>query len=667
MNVVIITLDTTRADHIGCYGNKDALTPALDELAADGIVFERAYATAPLTLPSHASIFSGLYPPEHGLYTNGKNSLGTDVPTLAEILLKHGYDTGAFIASFVLDRKFGLNRGFQTYGDDLTGTAPQDEALHRNRDGNLVVDEALAWLKGRSNRPFLCWIHLYDPHAPYQDHKQIFGTGFKDRPYDAEIGFVDLQIKRVLDFLKNDQLNKKTLVIVVGDHGEGLNDHLERRHGQMLYNSTMHVPLIISLPGKLPAGRRVATPVSQVDLFPTILECLRLRQTNRISGRSLVASARGERSEPYGCYGQSDEASIEAGCSPLRSLTTEPWKYIRTTTPELYNMLTDSAEAINLAVDHPEVIDALEQQLAEMESRMQKRQGIAVQLSQSEQDRLKSLGYVGGVQGKDGLPAGTILPDIKDMIPHLNALEDARSLMDAKKFDEAEKTLKTIVAAVPEYEMAQISLGDIHLKQGQFDEADTVYREILKRNPDCSLAELHLGDINDAQGKYADALKHYQAALQREADSAKLQYNTGRALCRLNRGPEAIPYFEAALQLDPGYVFAHIELGTVLFQLGKADAALEHYLTALKYDDDSLQAHMNSAMVFASRDQLTAALPHLKRATQINPLDPQIHYYLATSLITLGDKERAIAHLSEAVRLQPDFELARDLLNKLKR
>jgi arylsulfatase A-like enzyme len=330
-NVLLITLNTTRADRLGCYGYALALTPTLDALAAEGVLFERAYTPAPLTLPSHASIMTGLYPPKHGLLINGRGCLDESVSTLAEVVRDAGYDTGAFLGSFVLNSKFGLVRGFTEYDDDMTNTDPTDDGLHRQRDGIWVVDAALKWLGRSRKQPFFCWVHLYDPHAPYLAHSDLFGDEFAQRPYDAEIAYDDRQFARLVGFLKTRGLDSRTLVVVVGDHGEGLGEHSELRHGMTLYNSTMHVPLIFRRSNHLSAGRRISTNVSMVDVSPTILELLGLSGLRNATGRSFKPALLGELLPAIPCYGETDEPFIENGWSPQRSLTEGNWKYIKTT------------------------------------------------------------------------------------------------------------------------------------------------------------------------------------------------------------------------------------------------------------------------------------------------------------------------------------------------
>jgi len=665
-NVLLITLDTTRADHLGCYGYEDALTPALDGLAKRGVLFERTYTSAPLTLPAHTSMFTGLYPLEHGLRTNGKHRLSGDIPTLSEVFLAKGYDTGAFVASFVLHSKFGLNRGFQTYDDDLTGSEPTDAALHRSRDGNIVVDRALAWLQGRVRKPFFCWVHLYDPHAPYLDHRDRFGDRFAERPYDAEVAFVDVQIDRLLKFLQTERLDERTIVVVIGDHGEGLLQHQERRHGQMLYNSTLHVPWIISCPGTLPENQRIATPVSVADVYPTLIEALKLKGASRISGRSVMPAIRGKKLASRGLYAETNEPYLESGWSPLRCLISDNWKYIHTPRVELYDLAQDPEETKNLAAEQDEQLRRLERRLTDLESGLQLREGGVLQLSAADRQKLAGLGYVGHAGKSDVFAVDPKLHDIKDMIGAFDSLEDARTLLEAGKFSEAERQFRQLVDEYPDFELAEISLGDVYLRQSKLDEAFAVYERVLKRNPDSALAMLHSGEVCEAQGRYPEALQHYLDALQYQPDFAKLNYNIGRVLVLLERNDEAISYFKTVLELDPGYVFAHIELGTSLARKGMLDSALAAYEQALKYDSRSVFAHMNAARVLAQQGRSADALQHLEQSAKIAPEDVEIRFQLGAFLAAQGRVEPARTELEAVLSLQPEHAAAKQLLDQLR-
>ncbi len=554
LNVLIVTLDTTRADRIGCYGYAHASTPAMDALAASGTQFDRAYASAPLTLPSHATLFSGLYPPEHGLHANGQNSLVENVPVLAEILQNQGYATGGFVAAFVLDSKFGLDRGFQTYDDRLSDdTHPGHDVLHRNRPGNLVVDSALEWLSANDKQPFLCWVHLYDPHFPYIAHEEDFGNRFNNQPYDGELAFVDQQLKRLVDHLKSRSLDQKTLIVVVGDHGEGLGDHGERTHGNMLYNSSLHVPLIVALPNSGSPARRVAEPVSLTDVFPTILDCLELSPPQPHSGRSLQPALIGNPVSPGVCYSETDEPFHAARCSPLQSVTTEQWKFIRTPRQELFDLQNDPQELKNLAETHPEQLQRLSDLLVTLEQGMTRRDAPQAKLSPAEERALSSLGYVGSPSDPDAVEAQGNLPDTKDMLPYFNQCDDALKEMSFQNYTGAEKILKPVVEAAPSYFEARCSLGVCYYSQKRYAEAAVEFQKALDLGASPATVNIQLGMARVMIEQYDAALENFSEALALQPDDPEIHYFLGFTLQKLGRLTEAIDAFEQALERNPEY------------------------------------------------------------------------------------------------------------------
>ncbi|MFN0197538.1 MAG: sulfatase-like hydrolase/transferase [Planctomycetaceae bacterium] len=550
VNILLITLDTTRADRIGCYGYRAAQTPTIDRLASQGTLFERALAPIPLTLPSHASMLTGLYPPEHGLITNGHSTLPTTIPTLADSLSEKGYSTAAFVAAFVLGEKFGLSKGFDVYDDDLSTAAPNPDELHRFRDGKFVTDNAIKWLaqhaEHRADAPFFCWVHLYDPHDPYIEHRDQYGDRFAGRAYDAEIAYVDDQIKRLIDLLASTQLDQNTVIVIVGDHGEGLGDHGERLHGHMLYESTVRVPLIVYRPGVVSAGNKVSTTVSLIDLYPTLLELTGGTPPKPVSGQTLVPLLEGKSAAERSCYVQTDEPYFESLWSPLRSITNDRWKYVRTTKPELYDLTADPGERNNLIAERPEMVHELEEQLADIEKQMTPAFGTSVADSEEDRKMLESLGYTGGKVG--GTTDGKPLSDIKDMISALNRSQTAVELIYEKKYAEAVEILEQVTEEVPNYFKALLNLGYsylelkrydeaivpleralaidpqsnrvlmnlgfVRLKQGELDKAFDIFSRTARLHPNIDGAQLYLGEIHQRQGRIEQARRHYRACLQ---------------------------------------------------------------------------------------------------------------------------------------------------------
>lgn len=516
LNVLLITLDTTRADRLGCYGYSLAKTPVLDRLAQQGVLFERAYAPVPLTLPSHASMLTGLYPPEHGLHNNGQAALPPGLPTLATELQAAGYETGAFVAAFVLNHKFGLQQGFKTYNDDLSQAEAGLHGHHQYRDANLVINAALTWLQPRSRKPFLCWVHLFDPHFPYLTHEDRFGEEFKDRPYDAELAYVDKQIDRLITNLRESGALQNTLIVIVGDHGESLGEHGELSHSMTLYDATLRVPLLVVSPNERGRGHRVAEPVSLVDLTPTVLDRLGLRPLPHVSGRSLRPALRGEPLTVIPCYAETDEPYQTGHWSPQRALITSQWKYIRSPQAELYDLMADPRELNNLATESRDQLLKLEEELTSWEERMNQRLTGNVTLSEQERRTLRSLGYASTHQtmGEENRP----LRDVKDMLPTYYKLNAAAAMMDAGYYDTAEPLLREALAADGDYFAAHGELGRCLLKQRRLPEAVQSLRRAVELEPGSEGVQSMLGATLLLQEDYSAAAEALELAIRLNPD-----------------------------------------------------------------------------------------------------------------------------------------------------
>ncbi len=634
-NVLLVTLDTTRADHIGCYGAADAYTPTLDALAQGGVVFEHAYATVPLTLPSHTSILTGLYPPENGMHLNGRGRLDEQLPNLADTLRREGYNTGAFLASVVLHAKHGLDHGFQLYDDDMAGGERQGHESHLMRNADQVVDSALSWLDGRTDDPFFCWVHLFDPHAPYDSHAEVFQDRFDDRPYDGDIAFADLHVGRLVEFLKSRSLYERTLIVVVGDHGEGLGDHLEDEHGFMLYNSTLRVPLIVSGPGFCRAGHRVETAVSQVDLFPTVLECLRIDAPGRVSGVSLRDGLLGKPVRSRLRYAETEAVSDAFGWAPLSGVADESWKYVRTTREELFNLQDDPEEVHNLSEARPEKLEEMRQRLESLRQQMAQHAAADVHLTDADRRKLESLGYLAGestprIRHDDDTRT---LPDVKDMIVYYKTEVDARRLIREGRIDEAIERLQNVIEASPEFIPARMTLGTALQKQGRPEEAVEVFQAAIGIDPEADAPRFELGKHFAAMGETAKAIEHYSAALER----------------------------------DPFDATTHFNLGSLLFAEGDVEAARAHYEAGLSEFPDSVVGQYNFSVLLFSRGDIDAALRHARRAAELSPENPQIQFHLGRVFASAGDFNEAVTCFQRTLRLAPGFPQAEEHLRQAQR
>ena len=668
-NLLLVTLDTTRADRLGCYGYRAALTPNLDALAARGTRFTQAFSSSPLTLPAHTTLMTGLQPPGHGLHVNGKQALSPSVPTLAETLRSHGYRTGAFVAAYVLDSRFGLDRGFEVYDDDLKGARPQQfhERLSVYRPGNLVVDAALRWLDGAAtgDRPFFAWVHLYDPHHPDYVNPELAGTRFaRVASYDSEVAFMDLQVGRLLRFLNERNLGARTLVVAVADHGEGLGEHDEMEHGYLLNAEALHVPLLIALPGRVRVGHRVDAVTSLVDVLPTVLDVLGVAPPARGHGRSLRAALEGEAIPSLPSYAETDMPYSVFGWSPLRSLTTERWRYVRTARPELYDRAADPAEHHDLHVERADVTEELNAALATIEAGFDAAptDAPAPALDAEARRRLEALGYLEPVAGAGPPPTGQALRDIKDMLPvkHRNselALGLATGTIGPER---ALEIAHELVERSPESPSFRNHLGAMLLAAGRLDEAAEQLTEAVRLQPDLAEAHSNLGLVRVRQGRPAEGVAHLHEALRLNPDLADTHLALGNAEMALGNADLALRQFAAAVRLDPESADAHMNLGNALTRRGLGSRAALEYRAALRLRPGFALAHHNLATLLARRESSAGALAHEREAVRLAPDLAVARHGLGRLLAEEGETAKAIEQYVEAIRLAPEIPEFRD-------
>ncbi len=663
-SLLLITLDTTRADRLGCYGYNNGLTPALDRLAHEGVLFEQAFTEVPTTLPSHASMMTGLHPPEHGLRVNGTRTLDIALPTLAETLHERGYRTAAFIASATLDSQNGLDRGFETYQDDMADSYPHDESepLTSYRPGDVVTDLALEWLANGDERPFFCWVHLFDPHNPYFEHEALKGTRFEgEKSYDAEIAFMDMQVARLIEQLVSSGTREGVLVVAAGDHGEGLSGDRERGHGFMLYEATLHVPLIFSQPGRIPEGRRVHAMVSLVDLHPTLLEMLGFDDLEMRSGRSLARAVRGGDIEPASCYGETDLPLTSFGWSPLRSLTTPRWKYIRSPRRHLYDRAADPLESENIFASNPEVAEELERELRAMEEGMILHAAAEVDLTTEQIQRLASLGYVAGPSGYVDQDYSS-LRDVEDGIPALQLLQRASELGRERRYGELVEQLREILDLSPESVIFRKKLATALLRAGRTAEGVEELREYLDQVPEDPDALFIMGVAHARKNEPLPAARFFLRAIEVRPDhsgahgamasllqahkdpigasrhqnlehglpiKAVAHYDMGVILTGKGMLPEAVAEYEKALELAPHDLPSRYRLAGVLELSGELDRANEQYAEALKYEADDPLALARRGRVLANKGNREGAALFIGRALELDPDNDDLRRMMA--------------------------------------
>ena len=693
-NVLVITLDTLRADRLGSYGYAAAQTPRLDALASSGLRFAQATTVVPLTLPAHSSLFTGTFPSWHGVRDNGGFYLGDDQATLAEVLRDRGFRTGAFVSAFVLDRRWGIGQGFERFFDefdlDAFGSAPGLDTIQR--PGAQTVDQAVAWLAEDRERPFLAWVHLYDPHAPYQapePYRSRFPATMSGA-YDAEIAATDAQVGRLLDALSVQDRLDDTLVVVLADHGEMLGEHEEQAHGFFVYDAAVRIPLIVAGPGV--PQRTIADQVRIVDVMPTVLDLLGVPAPKEIQGVSLRPLARGER---MGLVARSESwyPRYHYGWSELSSIQDGRFKYIRAPRPELYDLSADPRETNDLARHDPQRLAALDNALsAEIAKTTSATAAKGPQVVDSEtEERLAALGYVGGsvsARHLDERPRG----DPKDKIGLYNLLKLAGTSSSEGRFDEAIARVEEALAADPEIVEAHMLLGNFLKKSKRPDDAIDAYRKALALDAEHQgalfslaiaykdqnrLEEARVGferarELDPRNGKVlwqlADlALRQHQPeraeaviqdALTRQVDQHRFLLKRAEGLIEQKRHDEAERALTQALEKKPDLATARYNLGLVYEARGQADRAIAAYEGELAQNAKAYRAAFNLAKLLQAAGRTDEAVRRFRQAVELQEGFGTGQLYLAKALLDTGDLAGAEQWARKGLESNPDARIA---------
>jgi len=658
LNVVVITLDTTRADYIGAYGSKDVETPAIDRLGHDGVLFEQVSTAAPLTLPAHASIFTGRFPPEHGVRDNGGFFLAPEQTTLAEILKGRGFATGGFIAAYVLDHKWGISQGFDTYFDDFDLSKSRGLSLGEiQRPANEVVDKALPWLEGVKDSRFFAWLHFYDPHTPY-DPPEPYKTKYAGHPYRGEIAFVDSQVARVVEFLESRGLLDRTVIAVVGDHGESLGDHGEQGHGFFIYEPTARVPFVIRAPFALTRSRRVADPVRVVDLVPTVLDLLALPAATSISGKSLVPLMTGASAElGLESYSEAMYSLHHYGWSDLRAMRSGRFKVIDAPRPELYDLDTDPGERTDIYQQRRTVGDQMVARLRAMEQAFEQAPTAqpASDVDPEVRARLAALGYIGTFVASANSPR-TARADPKDKIPLFNLLGEARDLAPGKdSFSKVTPLLRKVLAADPEVIDAWFSLGNAYFKERRYREAIGYFQRALALKPDYDLAVINIAAAYRRLGDDDAALAGFEHYLTIDPKDAYVRYQMGEIWLDRGNLDRAEQLFHEALEMDSHVAPAKNALGAIAFRRGDLDSAKRLALEALSLRSDVRLAHYNLALIAEAQGDLAAAEREYLEELDLHPDAFKAAFNLSRVYAQTGEKGLEIDALKQALDGNPDF------------
>ncbi|MBI4483814.1 MAG: sulfatase-like hydrolase/transferase [Acidobacteria bacterium] len=612
-SVVLVTVDTLRADRLGCYGARNLSTPALDELAAAGILFQQAIAQNPTTLPSHASILTGTYPGVHGVVDFGF-PLGPGNVTLAEVFQSRGYRTAAFVGALILDAHggsgAGFDQGFETYEDGFTPSQDPKlryETLERRADA--VVRRAAKWMEGVGDQPFFAWIHLFDPHDPYEP-PEPFRSRYRARPYDGEVAFTDAAIGQLLSVLKQRGLYEKSVITVIADHGESLGEHGEPAHGLFLYDSVVRIPWILKPPKDDLAGLVYRGQVRSVDVAPTLLQLSGIQIPETMQGTGLLSRLKeGQTLDHLPAYSETFYPRFQFGWSPLRSVRDGRYKYIQAPQPELYDLQADAGELRNLHGQQAARAHYLRATLARF-SVEHKTAGAG---DPALLERLRSLGYL--AYAGSAPPEGTgPAADPKEKVKLYRWMREATLASERGDFAQALPRLEAVIAEDPGVFSAHALLGHGFYRQGQHRKAIASFERALQLRPDEPNALFYRAASHLQLGEYEEALRNFQQSARIAPAHFRVHHSMGVAFLKLGRVEEAVQAFERAVQVAPSEPEGHVSLGRMYVYQRRPEEALQEFRAALALDEKNTEVYRHMADAFLLKGDRESAAQALRKS-----------------------------------------------------
>ncbi|HEY2945595.1 MAG TPA: sulfatase-like hydrolase/transferase, partial [Vicinamibacteria bacterium] len=646
-NVLLISIDTLRADHVSAYGFPRPTTPNIDAVAREGVLFKNVHTPVPMTLPAHVSMLTGTLPPTHGLRDNLANRLPDASLTLAEMLKPRGFTTGAIVSTFVLDRRFGTSQGFDTYDDRF-------QAVHKigdlsERKGDEATRLARDWLDAHRKQPFFLFVHLYDPHDPYEP-PEPFASKWSAHPYEGEVAFADYCVGQVLEKLRQLGLYDDTLIVITGDHGEMLGEHGELNHGFFIYEGALRVPLVMRVPrAAAAASRQIDAPVSLIDIVPTIVSLVGAPVPKEVQGVDLSPwlTGRGAGGGARALYAETVTPTHYYGASSLLGVIVDGWKYIETTRPELYDLRSDPAEAVNLLEREPARADALGRTLVSILAAADRAPGPAPEpaaLDEEARQRLAALGYLGRSGGASSHGFDRSKEDAKDLITFFRKDQRLNKLVEDKKYPEARALCEEMLRQRPGFADCHLQMSKIAAAEGNLGAALTAARKAVTVGPKNERAHLQLAALLKDRGDTDEAIAHLRQALALEPSAPDTRMLLGRALAEKGRLEEAARLLGTAATAQPASAAAATQLGFVLARQGKLEEAVLNYRRALALDPGSAEAHAYLGSALASQGQWDEAIDHFEAALKAKPENAELHDWLGVALREKGRYEEALGH-----------------------
>jgi arylsulfatase A-like enzyme/Flp pilus assembly protein TadD len=663
-NVILITMDTLRADHLGCYGDKQIETPTLDVLAQDSVVFDRAIVQVPLTWPSHTAILTGTYPFQNGVQDFTGHPLSPQFRTLAQAFKQSGYATGAVVSSFVLDRSWGLARGFDYYDDAFSAAAFQQKDIGLvDRIAAESVGHALQWLQRTPHRPFFLWLHLYDPHSPY-DPPEPYRTQYHNRLYDGEIAYADHELGRLVAWLKSARLYDNTAIAFLSDHGESLGDHGEKEHGFFIYNATVRVPLIVKPPAaaKQPPTRIAAT-VESIAVAPTLLALAGVKDPIQKQFQAASLLAESDKSDDAPAYSETFYPFSSFGWNPLHAVETSRFHFIDAPQPELYDVVADPEEKNNIAAQQTATVavlkDKLQQRLkASVEdgrarpSSASSKQGPG--LSPDAAEKLRALGYVAyqSPVSVEALAAG--LPDPKAKLWEFRSILEAQDAFHEGNDDQAEAILRNVQGQDPTMYVIPFMMGESALRGKDWQNAADELQRCLALNPNFDNAMTGLARALSKLGRVGEAKTWLTKALQINPANYRAWYETGLLEAEVNPAA-ALSDYQKAIAIQSNYSPGQRELGLALFQAKRYAAATLHLEKAIALGLDDAHIRNFLGICYSQTNRLQKSIESYRIALKFDPRLAEAHLNLAYALRRAGKIRQAKAEYATACQLEAKF------------
>jgi arylsulfatase A-like enzyme/Flp pilus assembly protein TadD len=656
-NVILLTLDTLRADHLSCYAADNVPTPNLDALAAEGTLFETCIAQTPLTLPAHTTILSGTYPLYHQVRDNGGFLVPAKLELISETLRQKRFATSGFIAAYVLHSKWGINQGFDHYADNFDLVKFKSISLDKvQKRAGEVLAEAEAWLRQNNGQRFFSWIHLYDPHTPY-DAPSPFRERYAGHPYRGEVAYLDAELGKFFDFLKAEGLWDDTIIVVSGDHGESLGEHREQGHGFFIYESTVRVPLIFRAPRPFPAAR-VERIVEHVDIVPTILAMLEIPRPAQVQGRSLLNLMLGRSETGFdSAYTETFYPRLHFGWSELAARYSGKWKYIQAPRAELYDLPADPAEERNLERRRSFDARRMKRGLAEFQERVGKTALAPSGTGKLDRDSLEKLAALGYVTTSVDTSGKTDLIDPKEKIDLYNRLDTAKQLMGKDRLDDAIAQVRSIIAVDPDMVDVHMMLGNLLFRQREFRPALDAFREVLRMRPDYNFAMLNVLYCLKNLGERQESLREIERFRALFPDDPALFYEEGEALAGLRKFAPALAALQKSLDLDQANARAWKKMGEIHFLRGEYEKAAAAIRKGIEFSPEQQKSHFDLAVIDETRNDASAAEANYRRELQLNPGNFMASYNLAELLRKSGRSDEALAFYQATMKSNPTFAI----------